>query len=105
MEMERSLSRNKTMDKLTLSDVHGVTLPKQFCHHLLLGIRRNKSLSEVNLNFTPQSWHCPDDGRLVYVSHILCDSVGCTVVYTELFGLVVPTGYMQSVISYQLSTW
>ena len=79
MEMERSFTGNKTMNKLSLSDVHGVTLPKQFWRHLLLGIRRNKSLSEVNLNFTPQSWHCPDDGRLVYVSHILYDSVGCSV--------------------------
>ena len=78
MEMERSLSGNKTMNKLTLSGV-GVTLPKQFCRHLLLGIRRNKSLLEVYLNFNPQSWYFPDDGRLVYVSHILCDSVGCSV--------------------------
>ena len=75
MEMERSLSGNKTMNKLTLSDSAGVTLPKQYCHHLLLGIRRNKSLTEVNLSFNPQSWYCPDDGRLVYVSRILCDSV------------------------------
>ena len=76
-EMERSLSGNKTMHKLTLSDDRGVT--KQFCRHLLLGIRRNKSLSEVNLYFIPQSWYIFDDGRLVYVSHILCDSVGCSV--------------------------
>ena len=69
MEMERSLSVNKTMNKLTLSG-RDVTLPKQFCRHLLLGIRRNISLSEVNLNFSPQSWDFPDDGRLVYVSHI-----------------------------------
>ena len=78
MEVERSLSGNKTMNKLTLSSEY-VTLPKQFCRHLLLGIRRNKLLSEVDLYFNPQSWYCPDDGRLVYVSHILCDSVGCSV--------------------------
>ena len=78
MEMERSLSRNKTMNKLTLSGLN-VTLPKQFCRHLLLGIRQNSSLSEVYLNFNQQSWDCPEDGRLVYVSHILCDSVGCSV--------------------------
>ena len=66
MEMERSLLGNKTMNKLILKDA-GVTLLKQFCHHLLLGIRRNKSLSEVHLSFNPQSWYCPDDGRLVYV--------------------------------------
>ena len=79
MEMERSLSVIKTMNKLTLSCGHGVTLPKQFCRHLLLGIRRNKSLSEVYLHFDPQSWYFPDDGKLVFVSHILCDSVGCSV--------------------------
>ena len=79
LEMERSLSGNKTMNKLTISDGYEVDLPKQFCHHLLLGIRRNKSLSEVDLSFNPQSWCCPDDGRLVYVSHVLCDSVGCSV--------------------------
>ena len=77
MEMERSLSGNKSMNKLTLNEYSGVT--KQFCRHLLHGIRRNKSLSKVNLTFHPQSWYCPDDGRLVYVSHILCDSVGCSV--------------------------
>ena len=76
MEMERSLSGSKTMNKLTLRDV-GVTLPMQFCHRLLLGIRRNKSLSEVDLYFTPQSWCCPDDGKLVM--YILCDSVECSV--------------------------
>ena len=62
MEMERSLSESKAMNKLTLSCGHGVT--KQFCHHLLLGIRRNKSLSEVCLSFNPVSWYCPDSGRL-----------------------------------------
>ena len=77
-ELERSLSGNKTINKLASGD-GGVTLPKQFCRHLLLGIGRNKSLSNVDLSFTPQSWYCPDDGRLVYVSHILCDSVGCSV--------------------------
>ena len=77
MEMERSLSGNKSMNKLTLSEYSGVT--KQFCRRLLHGIRRNNSLSEVDLAFTRQSWYCPDDGRLVYVSHILCDSVGCSV--------------------------
>ena len=76
MEMERSLSGNKTIKKLTLSD--DATLPKQFCRHLLLGIRKNYSLSDVDLTFFNQ-WYCPDEGRLVYVSHILCDSVGCSV--------------------------
>ena len=79
MEMERSVSRNKTMNKQKLIDGGSATLPKQFCRHLLLGIRRNKSLSEVYLNFNPQNWCCPNDGRLVYVSRILCDSVGCSV--------------------------
>ena len=80
MKMERSLLGNKTMNNLTLSVIGvNVTLPKQFCCHLLLGIRRNSSLSDVDLSFYPQNWDCPDDGRLVYVSHILCDSVGCSV--------------------------
>ena len=79
MEMERSLSGNKTMNKLALGGGGGGGVTKQFFRQLLLGIRRNKSLSQVDLNFTPQSWYCPDDGRLVYVSHILCDSVGCSV--------------------------
>ena len=78
MEMERSLLGNKTMDKLTLTVGSGVTLPKQFCHHLLLGIQRNKSISKVSLDFHPLSWYCPDDGGW-YVSHILCDSFGCSV--------------------------
>ena len=79
MKMERSLSGNKTMNKLTLNEEGDVSLPKQFCRHLLLGITRNSSLSDVDLSFYPQNWDCPDDGRLVYVSHILCDSVGCSV--------------------------
>ena len=79
IEMEKSLSGNKTMSKLTLRDGIGVTIPKQFCRHLLLGIRRNKLLSELSIHFNPQSWYCPDDGRLVTVGHILCDSVGCSV--------------------------
>ena len=83
MKMERSLSGNKTMNKLTLIndeyDADDVTLPKHFYRHLLLGIRRNSSLSDVHLSFRPENWDCPDDGRLVYVSHILCDSVGCSV--------------------------
>ena len=82
MKMERSLSGNKTMNKLALIDSEydpDVTLPKHFCRHLLLGIRRNSFLSDVHLSFEPQNWDGPDDGRLVYVSHILCDSVGCSV--------------------------
>ena len=80
MKMERSLSGNKTMNRLTLrEDGDEDVLPKQFCRHLLLGIRRNSSLSDVYLSFSPQNWDCPDDGRLLYISHILCDSVGCSV--------------------------
>ena len=79
MKMERSLSGNKTMNKLELIDEENVTVPKQFCHHLLLGIRRNSSLSDVHLSFNPHNLDCPDEGRLVYVSHTLCDSVGCSV--------------------------
>ena len=79
IEMKRSLSRNKTMNKLTLSGAHGATLPKQFCRHLILGIRGIRTLSEVDLNFNPESWYSPDDGKLVYVSNILCDVVRCSV--------------------------
>ena len=73
MKMERSLSGNKTMNKLTLLENNQVTLPKHFCHHLLLGIRRNSSLSDVDLLFAQQNWDCPDDGRLhgVCQSHIV----------------------------------
>ena len=78
-EMEKALEGNKTLQKLTLEDDTDVTLPKEFCRHVLFGIGRNTSLSEVDLNFEPINWVCPIDGRLVYVSHMLCDSVGCSV--------------------------
>ena len=78
--MEKALEGNKTLQKLTLSDYEAVTLPKEFCHHLMFGIRCNTSLSEVYLKFHQHlSWDCPNDGRLLYVSHMLCDSVGCSV--------------------------
>ena len=76
-EMERSLERNKTLETLTLSN--DVTLPKEFCRHLMIGIGRSTSLSKLDLNFEPINWDCLNDGRLVYVSHMLCDSVGCSV--------------------------
>ena len=79
MEMDKALGENKTLEKLTLSDVNHETLPKEFCGHVLFGIERNASLSEVELTFKPITWDCPNDGRLVYVSHMLCDSVGCSV--------------------------
>ena len=81
-EMEKALEGNKTLQKLTLYDDYhdyDVTLPKEFCRHLMIGIGLNTSLSEVYLNFCPNNWDCPIDGRLVYVSHMLCDSVGCSV--------------------------
>ena len=85
-EMERALGESKTLEKLTLIDtvylMYGdddVTLHKEFCRHLVCGIGRNTSLSEVCLKFEPNNWDCPGVGRLVYVSHILCDSVGCSV--------------------------
>ena len=79
-EMEKALAENKTLEMLMLSDdKRGVTLPKEFCHHILFGIGLNTSLSEVHLDFAPINWVCPIDGRLVYVSHMLCDSVGCSV--------------------------
>ena len=78
-EMEKALGENKTLETLTLSDFYGVTLPEDFCRHVLIGIQLNTSLSEVYLAFEPINWDCPIDGRLVYVSHMLCDSVGCSV--------------------------
>ena len=80
-EMEKALEGNKTLQKLTLSDGDGyfVTLPKEFCRHLMIGVRLNTCLSEVDLTFSPHNWDCPRDGRLVYVSHMLCDSVGFSV--------------------------
>ena len=77
-EMEKALGENKTLEKLTLSD-GGATLPKEFCRHLVCGIQLNTSLSEVDLSFHPINWDCPGVGRLVYVSCMLCDSVGCSV--------------------------
>ena len=71
MEMEKALKENKTLKMLTLSEFGEVTLPKEFCRHVLLGSRRNSSLSVVNLDFIPLNWDCPDDGRLVCQSHIV----------------------------------
>ena len=78
-ELEKALEGNKTLEMLRLSVRNHVTLPKEFCYHVLFGIGLNTSLFEVDLNFEPINWDCPIDGRLVYVSHMLCDSVGCSV--------------------------
>ena len=81
-EMEKALGDNKTLQKLTLNDNASdadETVPKEFCCHLMIGLGLNKSLSEVDLKFAPINWDCPIDGRLVYVSRMLCDSVGCSV--------------------------
>ena len=78
-EMEKALERNKTLQKLAVEDSKDVTLPKEFCRHVLFGIGLNTSLSEVNLDFEAINWDCPNDSRLVCVSHMLCDSVGCSV--------------------------
>ena len=81
MGMEKALEGNKTLQKLKLIDGNddSGSLPKEFCCHLMIGVRLNTSLSEVYLRFLPHSWDCPIDGRLVYVHHMLCDSVGCSV--------------------------
>ena len=76
-EMKKALEGNKTLQKLTLIADYRTTLPKDFCRHLMIGIGLNTSLSEVILSFCSISWDCPIDGRLLYVSHMLCDSVGC----------------------------
>ena len=82
--MAKALEGSKTLQKLTLNDYYfrrddDVTLPKEFCRHLMNGIGLNISLSKVDLSFAPINWDCPRDGRLVYVSHMLCDSIGCSV--------------------------
>ena len=76
-EMEKALGENKTLEMVTLSD--DANLPKEFCRHLMIGIGRSTSLSKLNLSLFPHNWDCPIDGRLVYVSYMLCDSVGCGV--------------------------
>ena len=68
-EMEKALEGNKTLEKLRLNA--DVTLPKEFCHHVLLATRRSTSLSYVRLGFNPPNWDCPRDGRLVCQSHIV----------------------------------
>ena len=82
-EMEKALGENKTLETLKLWDDFeyndDVTPHKEFCRHLVCGIQLNTSLSEVNLDLAPINWDCPIDGRLVYVSHMLCDSLGCSV--------------------------
>ena len=79
--MEKALGESKTLETLRLSNADFVTqaLPKEFCRHLMIGIGLNTSLSEVCLNFSPINWDCPRDGRLVYVSRMLCDSVRSSV--------------------------
>ena len=76
--MEKALEENKTLETLIFNAV-GATLPREFCHHILLGSRQNTSLSKLYLNFYPQNWDCPNDGRLVYTHPMLYDSVGCSV--------------------------
>ena len=70
-EMEKTLEGNKTLQTLKLDA--NMTLPKEFCRHILFGIGLNTSLSEVKLAFKPHSWDCPNDGRLVYIcqSHVV----------------------------------
>ena len=70
-EMEKALKGNKTLETLTLTDDVYVTLPKEFCHHVLLATRRSTSLSDVTLDFSPQTWDCPGDGGLVCQSRIV----------------------------------
>ena len=70
-EMEKALEENKTLETLSLNDGVAVTLPKEFCHHVLLGARRSTSLSDVHLDFESPNWDCPDDGRLVCQSRIV----------------------------------
>ena len=68
-EMEKALKENKTLEKLTFwddDDSHPpLHLPNEFCRHVLLGTRQSASLSDVRLDFDPQTWDCPDVGRLI----------------------------------------
>ena len=68
-EMEKALEGNKTLKKLTLTDDVAMTLPKEFCRHVLFGTRQNTSLSDIDLSFKLSHGDCPDDGRLGCVSH------------------------------------
>ena len=70
-EMEKALEGNNTLEKLTLSDGVDVTLPKEFCRHVLFGTRQSTSLLDVHLYFEPPNWDCPGDGRLVCQSRIV----------------------------------
>ena len=69
--MEKALEDNQTLEKLELGDDMDGTLPKVFCRHILFGTRGNTSLFKVKFSFQPKSWDCPDDGRLVYVRHVV----------------------------------
>ena len=73
------MEENNTLERLTLVCNFEVTLPRDFCRHIVSGSIRNSSLSQLELTFSPDSWDCPDDGGLVCVHHMLCDSVGCSV--------------------------
>ena len=70
LEIEKYITRNKKIKMLILA-AYVETLLKQFFHLLLLRMKRDDSLSAVDLNFNPQTWDCLADGRLVYVSHIV----------------------------------
>ena len=70
-EMEKALEGNKTLETLRLTDDVTVTLPKEFCRHVLLATRQSTSLSDVYLGFNPPNWDCPGDGRLVCQSRIV----------------------------------
>ena len=81
-KMEKALKKSKTLEKLAIRNVKveddHFDIPKEFCCHILLGTRQNTSLSDLHLGFARETWDCPTDGRLAYVSHILCDSVEYT---------------------------
>ena len=64
-EMVKAFGENKTLQKLGLTDFGRVSLPKGFCRSVMIGIRRNTSLSETSLCFVPISWDCPINSRLV----------------------------------------
>ena len=76
-EMEKALAENKTLETLALSDAD---LLEDFCRHVLIGIGRNTSLSEVYLCFSPSNWDCLMD--IGWCMSVTCSVTQLDVVYS-----------------------
>ena len=79
-EMEKTLAENKTLDTVKLTHDDDLPLPQDFCRHVLIGIRRNTSLSEVYLDFLPYNWDCPVD--IGWCMSVTCCVTQLDVVYS-----------------------